>query len=97
MAEDHQERTYYVQHPQATPAYISLHVVFIKIALLSVLALQCTQTDSVKFNTNYILHVGICMQVWLVDVGHTVILEHTPAHPYLVPIVFFTSSSLHFL
>ena len=49
-------------------------------------AQECThwQTDSVKFNINYTprAHVGICMQVWLVDVGHmVVVLEHTPSLP----------------
>ena len=56
---------------------------------------KCTQTDSVPFNTNYIPHVGICMQVWLVDVGHVVVCEHIPSLPCLH--TFFTSSSLYFL
>ena len=33
------------------------------------------------------------MHVWLVDVGHMVVLEHTPS--LLCPHTFFTSSSLH--
>ena len=62
-------------------------------------AQECThwQTDSVKFNINYTprAHVGICMQVWIVDVGHmVVVLEHTPSLP-CPHAYFFTSSSLH--
>ena len=34
------------------------------------------QIDSMKLHTNT-PHVGICMWVWLVDVGHMVVLEDT--------------------
>ena len=66
-----------MQHAQATPAYISLHVVFGEIVhqgrSVLIQHCECTQTDSVKFNTNYTPHVGIYTFFTIL---------FSPVHPY---------------
>ena len=53
-------------HPHTYPYMWSSEKLLIRVVCFSI------RTDSVKYNTNT-PHVGICMWVWLVDVGYMVV------------------------
>ena len=62
-----------MQHAQATPAYISLHVVY-NLYWTSLNQSECIRNAKLKHsypNGQFLQtpHVGICMQVWLVEVA----------------------------
>ena len=54
----------YFQHPQTTPAHIPTCGVSVEC-----LNCECTQTE-VQCNKLYTTCIGICVQVWFVDVGN---------------------------
>ena len=94
----------YVQHPQATPAYITLLVMY-NLYWTSLNQSECICNAKLKHsypNGQFLQtpHVGICMQVWLVHVAWDIYIWwsflNTP-HPYLVPILFSPVHSYIFL